>query len=635
MARLLGLRERGVLSRAEVRAAAAAVRVSERTVDRWLAKGRDYTRPMPASRFLLDETDMWAFEYYAGQVSAVHRARSAAVAGRDRIDSGVPIPTFLLAGWRGARPVAERTLYAAFDRELSPAERAFWTGGDTARDALRVYRRRVAGHRNEIWQTDHAQLKILVLPRRGAPVHPWLTSIIDAYSRVQLGWVLSERRPTAQTVLAALRDAILRDPARGDHGGVPQFLECDRGSEFTSDPVHRFAAGLGIRIVHSPPRRPHYHGRIERWHDTVTRMLLVHLPGYTRGPRDRHGRLCAPIRDDIAWITAHPTAEDVARHHGDHHDLAQTTNGLAHAPETVDSDSTEATVATAVAPMLTWKAFVDQYTRWVHWYNTAHRHGGLAGRSPLRAWRADPTPLMTIAPELLRDLLLGPERRVIGKSGIRNDNLHYSAEVLDNAVGRTVQIRYAPHDDRFVEVYDRNGVHLATATPSETLTVPEARARDAARGRDTANLLARRRAAIARARRRDEPVGPPALQPMPVPPQPASTTPTASSKEDIGNTEAGTVGTHDIVVLPPEPLPVLPATAGQPPPRPVVPATPAPTSPVPTSPVPTTADPDAEPAERRPVRRTRLSRPVPFFVVPEPDADLDDPPTVRVLDDAG
>lgn len=488
------------LTPADVAMAAAGAGVTVRTVERWLARGSGYSRPASPRLFELGDADRQAFEHYAGQVSAVHRARVAAVAGATTVPGGIPIPPFLLEGWKGARPVAERTLYAAFAREVPPAERAWWRAGDTARDALLVYRHRAVTHRNQIWQTDHAQLKIVVWPRRGKPIRPWLTSVIDVRTRVLLGWVLSEQRPTAGTALAALRDAIVCDPAQGGHGGVPQVLECDNGSEFTSDVVHQFAATAGIHVVHSPFKRPHYHGRIERWHLTVTRMLLVHLPGYSGGPRDRHGRLCAAIRDDIAWRSAQPAAGTEEEPGGHHPDIDTGDESVPGPDDIAEGDGQAATT------MLGWTEFVDQYARWVRWYNSSHRHRGLGGIPPLRAWRADPTPISTIAPALVRDLLLGPAEKVIGKNGIRHDKVDYVATALSDQVGTTVKIRYAPHDTRFIEVYDTTDRHLATATAADSFTAADTADWDSHRGRDTARLHARRQAAIARARRWDEPV---------------------------------------------------------------------------------------------------------------------------------
>ena len=61
-----------------------------------------------------------------------------------------------------------------------------------------------------------------MLPLRGQRLlRPWLTLIEDGFSRLVMGRALS-LQPTSADVLAAIREAIIIDPARGPWGGVPQ-----------------------------------------------------------------------------------------------------------------------------------------------------------------------------------------------------------------------------------------------------------------------------------------------------------------------------------------------------------------------------------------------------------------------------
>jgi putative transposase len=50
-----------------------------------------------------------------------------------------------------------------------------------------VYLQRRWTPRNQVWELDHKQLPILLLPRRGGAVQPWLTSVIDDGTRALLG----------------------------------------------------------------------------------------------------------------------------------------------------------------------------------------------------------------------------------------------------------------------------------------------------------------------------------------------------------------------------------------------------------------------------------------------------------------
>jgi putative transposase len=471
--RLTRLHRIGDLTPAHIRQAAHAVQVSDRTIYRWLARGPDYTRPGSPRCYVLSETDWQAYEDFRGNIAAVYRARAAVLAGGSTA-AGVPIAEHLLIGWADASPISRRTLYAAFARQSTLAERAYWQHGEKARRDRLAYRRGDVEHRNAVWQTDHSELDIVVLPRRGKPLRPWLTTFVDVFSRVILGWAI-ELWPDAGSVLSALRMALICDADNGGHGGVPAIIKCDHGREFTAAAITRPADTLGIVVRPVEKYEGRGKGVIERWHRSISQMLLTQLPGYTGGPRDKRGRLYGPVRDDAAWRATVPEIP----------------------PGRVGEDRPP------VALPIT--AFARIFASWVRWFNAEHHHQGIGGRPPLQAWRADPTPITVIDPALLRDLLLVQEDATITSSGIKRRGLHYWAPQLKDRAGDVVDIRYAPHDDRFLEVY-RDGKHLATATPSDAQTPPEAEAHRQDWNQEARRLATRRRRANARARRRIQPL---------------------------------------------------------------------------------------------------------------------------------
>jgi putative transposase len=170
--RLSQLREAGELTAAHVRLAASGLGVRERTVWRWLSLAAGQPGA-PAGRvpYQLSEADREAYARYRGNVAAVHRARSAVLASQGEtagLAAGVPVPASLCEGWRGAPPVAMRTLQRAFRRELTTAEAAAWAEGEEGQRAAGVYLTRPVGHRNQVWEMDHKQLPILVMPPRCA-----------------------------------------------------------------------------------------------------------------------------------------------------------------------------------------------------------------------------------------------------------------------------------------------------------------------------------------------------------------------------------------------------------------------------------------------------------------------------------
>jgi putative transposase len=189
--RLGSLRAAGELTTGHVRLAASGLGVRERTVWRWLSlPDREPASQAGRARYQLSEADREAYARYRGNVAAVHRARAAVLASSGAAEvlaAGVPVPASLRDGWRGAPPVTERTLQRAFRRELTAAEAAAWAEGEEGRRAAGVYLTRPAGHRNQVWEMDHKQLPILVMPPRGAACCPWLTTVLDDATRVLAG----------------------------------------------------------------------------------------------------------------------------------------------------------------------------------------------------------------------------------------------------------------------------------------------------------------------------------------------------------------------------------------------------------------------------------------------------------------
>ena len=415
---------------AEVAATAAALGVTERTV--WRRLG---SPPSSRSSFALSQTDIDAFSDFYGNVAAVHRARSAAVAGQSTA-AGVQIDPELVAGWADAKPVDLRTLQRAFERELTPAFMAGAKGRGAARRAKLVYLEREATFRNPVWEGDHKCVPIVVLPPRGRAVAPWLTMFIDDATRVITGWAIGLTPPHRHRAdLAADGDA--RSAAYGVAHGVPSLLRLDQGLEFAAAAVTTATSALGTETAQMPGYHPHLKGKIERAFLTVDQMLLSSLPGYTGGPRRLNGALDGPVDDRLA-----------AREHYGQAAATGQSSGLPLGLET----------------------FARIFGDWVKAYNTQHVHSEL-GRTPQEAWLEDPTPLVDVPEEQLRHLLLAGAPRKSAASGIRFRNLHWvdPGGLIRERRGQRVQIRYMPYDDRQIHVY-LGGEFLATCLPRGAMT---------------------------------------------------------------------------------------------------------------------------------------------------------------------
>jgi putative transposase len=121
-------------------------------------------------------------------------------------------------------------------RQLSPAMVTLAQDGPAAfRDRYElIYRHRAAGP-NALWQADHPLLDVLVLDANGEAVRPWLTIIMDDYSRAEAGDTIFLEAPTTLQTALALRQALWRkQQAAWPVCGIPDVLYVDHGSDFTS-----------------------------------------------------------------------------------------------------------------------------------------------------------------------------------------------------------------------------------------------------------------------------------------------------------------------------------------------------------------------------------------------------------------
>jgi transposase InsO family protein len=100
-------------------------------------------------------------------------------------------------------------------------------------------------------------------------VRPWLTIIIDDYSRAIAGFSFSFGSVKVQTALA-LRQAIWRKAeVHWVVFGIPEVLCSGNGSDFTSKHLEQVAADIELRLIFSTPRHPRGRGRIERFFETL------------------------------------------------------------------------------------------------------------------------------------------------------------------------------------------------------------------------------------------------------------------------------------------------------------------------------------------------------------------------------
>lgn len=269
-----------------------------------------------------------------------------------------------------------------------------------------VYRRR-AERPNQIWQADHTQLDILILGANGIPDRPWLTTVMDDYSRAVCGYTVFTGAPSALNTALALRQAIWRKQNPSwVMCGLPDILHVDRGSDFTSEHLERTAVALHIRTIHSTVGRPRGRGKIERFFGTINTEVLAALPG----------RLGPGVR--------------------------------------------------AAQPVLDLPALDREIGAFIAIYND-RAHASLASHPETRGsdgW----LPRMPDALEDLDGLLLTvPKNRVVQRDGIHFQGQRYLSPILAPFVGRTITIRYDPRDISEIRVFDHD-TFICTAVTRTT-----------------------------------------------------------------------------------------------------------------------------------------------------------------------
>ncbi len=178
-------------------------------------------------------------------------------------------------------PVPSYRTVCAIVHDLDPGLVALAHDGPKAdRERFDLIHRRAADGPNAIWQADHTQLDRWARDECDRPTKPWLTVILDDYSRAVAGYRLSFSAPSALHTALALRDAIRPKPDPCWHVcGIPATFYTDHGSDCTSQHLAQVAADLEMILVFSTVGMPRGRGRIERFFQTVNQLFLGTLPG--------------------------------------------------------------------------------------------------------------------------------------------------------------------------------------------------------------------------------------------------------------------------------------------------------------------------------------------------------------------
>jgi len=280
---------------------------------------------------------------------------------------------------------------------------------------------------NHEWEVDHTLLDILVIDEQTKQIagRPWLTAIMDRYSRCIVGFSMAFAPPSWASIMDALRVAVmpkqwildgLNAMGNGELGienkwdcyGKPDRLIMDHGRDFKSLSMEATLEALQIDPDYTKPRKPWLKGKIERWFRTLEEQIVHTIPGTVMSKWENRKfynseKFAVLTIDELNWIVA--------------------------------------------------KWVIDIYHQDQH---------GKIGRSPAQAWKEglqEITPHRVIPDNLLVPLtgLIVP--RALREGGIRFKGLRWDSEEFSKARAflpdsANVQVRIDPLDITLCYLYD-------------------------------------------------------------------------------------------------------------------------------------------------------------------------------------
>jgi putative transposase len=291
---------------------------------------------------------------------------------------------------------------------------------------------------NQVWQVDHTRADVLVVDQSGVLLgRPWLTIVVDTYSRCIMGIHLGFDAPSSAVVCLALRHAIMPKQyssayeLQGNWGtyGLPQYLYTDGGKDFRSQHLEQVATELGIVLCLR--RKPSDGGIVERPFGTFNTQFFSTLPGHVSSNVETR----SPAAESEACLTLMQLEQMLVRYIVDHYNPA------------VD-------------------ARMGDQTRIGRW------EAGRIAQLPLLVDR-----------ELDLCLMRRDQRKVYRSGYVQFANLTYQGEHLAAYAGEDVILRYDPRDITTVLVYQVKGAKEEFLTrahaqgwETETLSYAEAQA---------------------------------------------------------------------------------------------------------------------------------------------------------------
>lgn len=171
-------------------------------------------------------------------------------------------------------------------------------------------------------EVDHTPLDVMVMERGVVLGRPWLTMLIDRFSKMILGFSIAFVPPSWVSVMEALRHAVLPkdeelqrwaeydgQPFQFDWPcfGAPDLLIVDQGPEFLSASMAATEAALNMRVLQLPKASGDKKGAIESQFHRLNHEIIHSLNGTTfsnpqkRGKYKSHDEAIFAL-DDVRYV---------------------------------------------------------------------------------------------------------------------------------------------------------------------------------------------------------------------------------------------------------------------------------------------------------------------------------------------
>lgn len=170
--------------------------------------------------------------------------------------------------------------------EIVPEVREFRRRGRNAALDYRPHRGSLPGveQLHAIWQIDHTKVDIeLVDEKDRIPIgRPWITVIIDVYSRMVVGWYISFDPPGTLGTGICIATAILpKDALLARLGisypwpcqGKPRLIQADNAKEFRGNTLKKACNEHGVDLKFRKVKKPNYGAHIERLLGTLLKEI--------------------------------------------------------------------------------------------------------------------------------------------------------------------------------------------------------------------------------------------------------------------------------------------------------------------------------------------------------------------------